>query len=84
MSNEAVYLQDALEIALMTLDAIENNLRSYLTEDWAYGYRRMGPKMEPEYHARQALYSLKGLRSNLCALEGAVAALSAGGVGNPQ
>ena len=48
-----------------TLRIIEDELRSFFTEDWNYAYRRVGGKMESEYYARQALYALTNLRAAL-------------------
>lgn len=51
------------------LREIEDRLLGYLTDYWRYAFKRVGPKADREYHARQALDALRELGECLANLE---------------
>lgn len=44
---------------MLPLSKIDAELKSWLSDDWKYAYKRVGPRMEVEYAARQALRQLE-------------------------
>jgi hypothetical protein len=50
---------------MVELTELREELQEWFSEDWNYAYRRLGPKMEVEYHARLALRALDELEYRL-------------------
>lgn len=58
--------------SIQQVDLILRDLRQFETDDWHYAFKRVGHRMQIEYHARQASQQARELRAALQDLREAI------------